>query len=412
MSSFIPKNIIPYGKQDINDEDIAAVVAVLKSDYLTQGPKVPEFEQAVANYCNAKFATATNSATSALHIACLALNVGEGDVVWTSPISFVASSNCALYCGAEIDFVDIESRNGNISVSHLSDKLKQAKISNTLPKVLIVVHLAGNSCEMETIYTLSKQYQFSIIEDASHAIGACYKDYKVGCCKYSDISIFSFHPVKIITSAEGGMALTNQTELAEKMQLYRSHGITSDTERMTEKSHGPWYYQQLTLGFNYRMTELQAALGLSQIKRLDEFVNKRNTLAQVYDQAFSNSSLTCLFPDKETFSAYHLYIVLLPQSHKDSHQHIISALRSDNIFAHVHYIPIHLQPYYQGLGFNKGDYPLAEDYYQRAISLPIYPNLNADEQQYIIHTLLSKIDVLSHQNESSTLDNNIISVAP
>lgn len=397
MPSFIPKTMIPYGKQDLSHDDITAVVDVLNSDYLTQGPKVPEFEQAIAHYCNAQFATATNSATSALHIACLALNVSENDTVWTSPVSFVASSNCALYCGAKIHFVDIDSRNGNISVQALSDKLQQAKLHNTLPKVVIVVHLAGNSCDMEAIHQLSIQYNFSVIEDASHAIGANYKGNKVGCCQFSDISIFSFHPVKIITSAEGGMALTNNIELTEKMQLLRSHGITNNTKQMTEESHGPWYYQQVSLGFNYRMTELQAALGLSQIKRLDEFVNKRNALARVYDEAFLDSELTCLLPDNDTFSSYHLYIVVLPHSQKESHKDIITSLRASNIFAHVHYIPIHLQPYYQALGFQNGDFPFAEDYYQRAISLPLYPNLTADEQQYIIHTLLSTLEQLNHK---------------
>ena len=403
MSLFIPKTMIPYGKQDLNDEDIMAVVEVLKSDYLTQGPKVPEFEQAIADYCDSTFATATNSATSALHIACLALGVGEGDTVWTSPISFVASSNCALYCGAKIDFVDININSGNLCIQSLRKKLKQAKNNKTLPKVIIVVHLAGNSCDMEAIYTLSQAYNVSIIEDASHAIGASYQDTKVGNCQFSDISIFSFHPVKIITSAEGGIALTNQVELAEKMQLYRSHGITNDTDKMTENSHGPWYYQQITLGFNYRMTELQAALGLSQIKRLDLFINKRNALARVYDEAFINSTLTCLSPNDDTFSAYHLYIVLLPKNKKNSHANIITSLRANNIFAHVHYIPIHLQPYYQDLGFKKGDFPIAEDYYQRAISLPLYPNLSTEEQQYVIKSLLS---VLSESPELSSLDNS------
>jgi len=399
MSSFTPKAMIPYGKQDLSDDDIAAVVEVLKSDYLTQGPKVPEFEQAVAQYCGAKFASATNSATSALHIACLALDVGEGDTVWTSPISFVASSNCALYCGATVDFVDIDIHSGNLCVQRLSDKLKQAKLKNTLPKVLTVVHLAGNSCDMEEIHKLSQHYHFSIIEDASHAIGASYKEYKVGCCQYSDISIFSFHPVKIITTAEGGMALTNQAELAEKMQLFRSHGITSDTGKMTETSHGPWYYQQIALGFNYRMTELQAALGLSQVKRLDEFVAKRNALAKIYDNAFANTELTYLTPKIGTYSAYHLYIVLLPEYdqalQKVKHKTIITSLRTQNICAHVHYIPIHLQPYYQqeveGLAFEQGDFPVAEQYYQRAITLPLHPKLSMEEQKYIIDTVLIEL---------------------
>ena len=391
--------MIPYGKQNLSDDDIAAVVEVLKSDFLTQGPKVPEFEQAIAQYCGAKFATATNSATSALHIACLALDVGKSDLVWTSPISFVASSNCALYCGATVDFVDIDIHNGNISVQQLSEKLKQAELNNSLPKVLIVVHLAGNSCDMQEIHTLSQHYHFTIIEDASHAIGASYKEYKVGCCQYSDITVFSFHPVKIITSAEGGMALTNQTELAEKMQLFRSHGITSDSEKMTEDSHGPWYYQQLALGFNYRMTELQAALGVSQTSRLDDFVKRRNQLAQVYDNAFANTKLTALTPKISTYSAYHLYIVLLPEYgqalQESQHKAIITALRDKNICAHVHYIPIHLQPYYQqekhGLAFKQGDFPVAEQYYQRAISLPLYPQLSEAEQKYIIKTVFIEL---------------------
>ncbi|MBU2869961.1 UDP-4-amino-4,6-dideoxy-N-acetyl-beta-L-altrosamine transaminase [Colwellia sp. E2M01] len=393
--------MIPYGKQDLNEDDIAAIVDVLKSDYLTQGPKVPEFEQAIASYCGAQFATATNSATSALHIACLALGVGQEDIVWTSPISFVASSNCALYCGANVDFVDIDIQSGNLSLLALTNKLHHAKLNNILPKALIVVHLAGNCCEMSAIYQLSLQYGFSIIEDASHAIGASYNSHKVGSCRYSDITIFSFHPVKIITSAEGGMALTNEAELAEKIQLLRNHGITNDPKVMTETSHGPWYYQQIELGFNYRMTELQAALGLSQAKRLDDFVQQRNALAQRYDQAFKNSSLTYLRPNSETHSSYHLYIVLLAQPYQDFHKEVISKLRAKNVFAHVHYIPIHLQPYYQNLGFKAGDYPIAENYYQRAISLPLYPNLSNEAQQYIIDTLLAEIQ---------TIEKNLISV--
>lgn len=396
MSTFSAKTMIPYGKQDLNDDDISAVIEVLKSDFLTQGPKVPEFEQGIASYCQAKFATASNSATSALHIACLALDVKSGDNVWTSPISFVASSNCALYCGASIDFVDIDPLTGNISLEKLTQKLNNASESKTLPKVIIVVHLAGNSCDMEAIYALSQQFGFSVIEDASHAIGAGYKTTKVGCCQYSDITIFSFHPVKIITSAEGGMALTNQAQLAEKMRLYRSHGITSDVDKMTEASHGPWYYQQIALGFNYRMTELQAALGLSQLTRLDEFVTKRNQLAKVYNQAFKESSLQTLSPNEDTLSAYHLYIVLLPETHKSVHRDIIESLRASNICAHVHYIPIHLQPYYQGLGFSQGDYENAENYYQRAISLPLYPKLGDNEQQYIIDTLLTLVNKFTH----------------
>ncbi|MEY8215312.1 MAG: UDP-4-amino-4,6-dideoxy-N-acetyl-beta-L-altrosamine transaminase, partial [Colwellia sp.] len=332
--------MIPYGRQDISDEDIRAVVAALKSDFITQGPKVAEFEQAIAKHCQynngqTPFAVATNSATSALHIACLALDVGKKDNVWTSPISFVASSNCALYCGARIDFVDIDIESGNICSKALAKKLRLAKLTNTLPKVVIVVHLAGQSCDMQAIKRLADQYHFAIIEDASHAIGASYNSFPIGSNQYCDITIFSFHPVKIITSAEGGMALTNHSELAKKMQRLRSHGITSDPDEMTEQSHGPWYYQQTMLGFNYRMTELQAALGTSQTTRLTDFVSQRNNLANVYDHAFANSSLTCLTPDSKTYSAYHLYIVLLPCNNKILHKQIITRLREKNICAHL-----------------------------------------------------------------------------
>jgi len=407
--------MIPYGKQDISDEDIAAVVAVLKSDFITQGPKVIEFEQAIAKQCQGNnnqvpFAVATNSATSALHIACLALEVTTGDVVWTSPVSFVASSNCALYCGAKVDFVDIDINSGNMCPQALADKLAQAKNNNSLPKVVIPVHLAGQSCDMKEIKALAEQYHFAIIEDASHAVGASYNDFPVGSNQYCDISIFSFHPVKIITSAEGGMALTDSAELAKKMQSLRSHGITSDQNEMTEQSHGSWYYQQLALGFNYRMTELQAALGVSQTTRLKEFVSQRNTLAKVYNEAFASSSLTLLTPKACTYSAYHLYIVLLPALNdktqsKTMHKQVITNLRAKNICAHVHYIPIHLQPYYQQstteLGFKAGDFPVAEDYYNRAISLPLYPQLTTKEQQYVINTVLNEIENLTDDNHGN-----------
>ncbi len=397
MTPFKPSSMIPYGKQDISDEDIAAVAEVLKSNFITQGPKVVEFEKAIAKRCQGSnnqipFAVATNSATSALHIACLALEVTTGDIVWTSPISFVASSNCALYCGAKVDFVDININSGNLCPKALAKKLALAKINNVLPKVVIAVHLAGQSCDMKAIKILAEQYHFSIIEDASHAIGSSYNNFPVGSNQYGDITIFSFHPVKIITSAEGGMALTNCAELAKKMRLLRSHGITSDQNEMTEQSHGPWYYQQIDLGFNYRMTELQSALGLSQSKRLNEFVEQRNKLAKTYDKAFENSSLTSLFPKEDTYSAYHLYIVLLPTSDSEKQKKIITQLRAMNICAHVHYIPIHLQPYYQNLGFKKGDFPVAEEYYSKAISLPLHPKLSHSEQQYIINTVLDVIN--------------------
>lgn len=381
--------MIPYGRQNISDKDIAAVVDVLKSDYLTQGSKVPEFETALSNYCQAKHAIAVNSATSALHIACLALDVAEGDSVWTSPISFVASANCALYCQAKIDFVDIDLASGNLCSTALKQKLAYAREQNCLPKVLIVVHLAGQSCDMESIYAITKDYGVKIIEDASHAVGGKYQVQPVGNCQYSDITVFSFHPVKIITSAEGGMALTNNDSLAKAMRQLRSHGVVSTPEEMTEPSHGPWYYQQISLGFNYRMTELQAALGLSQLSRLDNFVEKRNQLAKVYDLAFEGTALKQLTPANETVSAYHLYIVLLPFNNQEQHKDFVTDLRTKGICGHVHYIPIHLQPFYQQLGFKQGDFPNAEQYYLNAVSLPLYPDLTADDQQYIIDTVKS-----------------------
>jgi UDP-4-amino-4,6-dideoxy-N-acetyl-beta-L-altrosamine transaminase len=381
--------MIPYGKQQISDDDIDHVVKVLKSDWLTQGPMVPEFEQAILHYCQAKYAVATNSATSALHIACLALGVGKNDVVWTTPITFVASANCALYCGAAIDFVDIDGGTGNLSVAALKQKLQSAKQHNCLPKVVIAVHLAGQSCDMHAINQLAQQYHFKIIEDASHAIGGKYQQHPIGCGKYSDITIFSFHPVKIITSAEGGMALTNNEALAHKMRRLRSHGITSDAALMTEASHGPWYYQQIELGFNYRMTDLQAALGVSQAKKIDTFVQKRNQLAQIYNHALLNSRFKPLEQHPECYSAYHLYIVQMKDGNEAQHKDIICQLRAQGICAHLHYIPVHLQPYYQQLGFKKGDFPQAEQYYKQAISLPLYPDLSKENQQYIIDTLLT-----------------------
>ena len=380
--------VIPYGKQSISQDDINAVIDVLKSDWLTQGPAVPAFESAIAEYCGAHYACATNSATSALHIACLALGVGKGDIVWTSPISFVASSNCALYCGADIDFVDIDLETGNMSVAALQEKLALAKQNQQLPKVVIPVHLAGQSCDMAAINALAKEYGFKVIEDASHAIGAKYKDKPVGSCVYSDITVFSFHPVKIITSAEGGMAVTNCAELNKKMSRLRSHGITNIPEEMTEPSHGPWYYQQLELGFNYRMTDMQAALGLSQLKQLDNFVSVRNDIATTYNHAFANSTVAHLTQSNDCYSSYHLYIVRLTQCDVEKHKSVISGMREQGIIAHLHYIPIHLQPYYQALGFSDGDFPNAESYYKQAVTIPLHPTMTADEQQLVINTLI------------------------
>ncbi|PKG81130.1 UDP-4-amino-4,6-dideoxy-N-acetyl-beta-L-altrosamine transaminase [Colwellia sp. 75C3] len=380
--------MIPYGKQDINQADIDAVVDVLTSERLTQGPVVPEFEKKTLTHCQSRFAIASNSATSALHIACLSLGITKGDIVWTSPISFVASANCALYCNADIDFVDIDPVTGNMSVSALALKLKKAKKNNALPSAIIPVHLAGQACDMEVIYLLAQEFGFKIIEDASHAIGGYYQDSPVGSCKFSDITVFSFHPVKIITSAEGGMALTNDKKLAKKMRSYRSHGIVNSEEDFKKETHGPWYYEQQSLGFNYRMTELQAALGVSQLNRLSTFVEKRHQLAQIYDQAFKAENLSSLHQSSDSVSSYHLYILLLPTSKSDLQRKLFEYLRAKEIFVQIHYIPIHLQPYYTKLGFNVGDFPNAEAYYKRAISLPLHPNLQPKEQTYIINNVI------------------------
>ncbi|PCJ50616.1 MAG: UDP-4-amino-4,6-dideoxy-N-acetyl-beta-L-altrosamine transaminase [Gammaproteobacteria bacterium] len=370
--------MIPYGKQDINQQDIDAVIDVLKSDFLTQGPQVPAFEQAMQKQCNAKHAIAVNSATSALHIACLALGVSKGDLVWTTPISFVASANCALYCGASVDFVDIDAVTYNLCSAKLEEKLIYAKANNLqLPKVLILVHLSGEPCEMLEISKLAKEYHFSIIEDASHAIGSEYKGNKIGSCQFSNITVFSFHPVKIITAGEGGVATTNDVELADKMLLFRGHGITRDTQQMVGESHGDWYYQQITLGYNYRMTELQAALGLSQLNRLEAFVERRNVIAEYYDQELQNLPIHLPTQKSEHKSSRHLYIIRLElQKISHSHKGVFNAIREKGVGVNLHYIPIHLQPYYQGLGFKEGDFPTAEKYYREAISIPLYPQMS------------------------------------
>jgi len=380
--------MIPYGKQHIDHTDIAAVLDVLKSDWLTQGPAVPAFESAIAQYCNVNFAVAVNSATAGLHIACMALGVSYDDWVWTSPNSFVASANCALYCGAKIDFVDIDIENGNMSVAALEQKLKQARARNTLPKVVIPVHFAGQSCDMQAIAALAAEYGFHIIEDASHAIGARYLDEPVGNCRYSDICIFSFHPVKIITTGEGGMATTQDSVLARKMQMLRSHGITSVESEFSEPSHGAWYYQQHMLGFNYRLTDMQAALGLSQLGRLDQFVTARQQLVAKYDSAFANNTaLQPLTQHPSTYSSYHLYVVRLTNQTQAQHKECIRYLRHQGIVGHVHYIPIYLQPYYQQLGFKAGYCPHAEKYYQQAVTLPLYPELTSEQQAIVISEL-------------------------
>jgi UDP-4-amino-4,6-dideoxy-N-acetyl-beta-L-altrosamine transaminase len=380
--------MIPYGKQDINQSDVDSVVNVLQSDFLTQGTQVLLFEKKVARYCDAKYGVAVNSATSALHVACLALGLKEGDWLWTSPNSFVASANCGLYCGAQVDFVDIDSQTYNLSVEKLEDKLIQAKQENILPKIVIPVHFAGQSCDMEKIYSLSKKYGFKIIEDASHAIGGKYKDKPIGNCQYSDITVFSFHPVKIITTAEGGLSVTNSKELSSKMQLYRSHGITRDKRSMTKEPDGDWYYQQTNLGFNYRMTELQAALGANQMKRLDEFVSKRHILQERYDLFLRNFPLRIPFQDENNYSALHLYPIQINLNKvSKSRKKIYNELREGGIGVNVHYIPIHTQPYYLQFGFKEGDFPNSENYYSKAISIPLFHGMTIKQQNLIINTL-------------------------
>lgn len=380
--------MIPYGKQDIQQQDIDAVTEVLQSDFLTQGPQVPLFEAKINEIVQSTYAVAVNSATSALHIACLALGVGEGDIVWTSPITFVASANCALYCGASIDFVDIDQHTYNLCPIKLEKKLQQAKQQNKLPKVVIPVHLAGQSCDMQKIHQLSLEYGFKIIEDAAHAIGGSYQDKPIGNCQYSDITVFSFHPVKIITTAEGGVVTTNNSILAAKMQRLRSHGITRDESLMTEPSHGDWYYQQLELGFNYRMSDLHAALGLSQLKRLTEFVVKRKEIAEIYNQQLSELPIILPKQLSSTSSSWHLYIIQLERDKIDkTHQQVFNELRGSGVGVNLHYIPVHLQPYFQKLGFKKGDFPIAEKYYIQSISIPVYAQLTVDMQNKVIETL-------------------------
>jgi UDP-4-amino-4,6-dideoxy-N-acetyl-beta-L-altrosamine transaminase len=380
--------MIPYGRQDITQADIDAVVAVLRSEHLTQGPQVPLFEQAVASHVGAKHGLAVNSATSALHIACLALGLKPGDWLWTSPVTFVASANCALYCGAQVDFVDIDPRTYNLCPQALERKLQVAQQQGKLPKVVVPVHLCGQPCDMAAIHALSLQYGFKIIEDASHAIGGRYQGEFIGNGRFSDITVFSFHPVKIITTAEGGMAMTNSDELAHKMALLRSHGITRDPAHMTHEPDGPWYYQQIDLGYNYRMTELQAALGVSQMTRLDDYVARRHALARRYDTLLADLPLTIPWQHPDSYSGLHLYVVRLKLDQiTKTHREVFEALREQGIGVNLHYIPVHTQPYYQSMGFESDDFPLAHQYYCEAISIPMHTNLEEQDLLRVANAL-------------------------
>lgn len=384
--------MIPYGRQDISEADIEAVAAVLRSDFLTQGPAVPRFEARVAEHVGSAHAVAMSNATAALHVACLALGLGPGDWLWTTPITFVASSNAGLYCGAKVDFVDIDPVSYNLSVPALERKLEIAAREGRLPKVVVPVHLSGEPCDMAAIAALGERYGFRIIEDASHAIGGKYRGEFIGNCRYSDITVFSFHPVKIVTTAEGGMALTQDSDLAERMALLRSHGITRDQARMDGESDGPWYYQQVELGFNYRMTDMQAALGVSQMDRLDAYVARRHAIAARYDALLADLSVTTPVRHPDGYSGMHLYVIRVPQTRANwSRREVFDRLRAAGIGVNVHYIPVHTQPYYRAMGFLAGDYPEAERYYAEAISLPMFPTMTDAQQEQVVAAVAEAI---------------------
>lgn len=378
------KNLIPYGKHSVDEQDIASVVDVLTNKFLTQGKLVPEFESRLTSYSQSQYATSVNSGTSGLHIACLAAGVGPGDIVWTVPNSFVASANCALYCGADVDFVDIDRQTRNISVAALEEKLSRAASEKRLPSVLIVVHFAGLSCEMEPIKVMCSEYDVILVEDAAHGLGGDYLGSKIGSCTFSDMTVFSFHPVKSITTAEGGAVLTNNEELHKKLQLYAKHGVTRDPSQMLGPSDGPWYYQQVALGYNYRLSDIHAALGISQMDKLDKFIAKRKRLAERYNELLKELPLKLPVDHQRANSAWHLYMVELIEHDRSS---VFSALVQKGIGVNVHYIPIHLQPYYQDLGFKAGDFPNAEHFYQNALTIPLFPSMNADEQDTVIKSL-------------------------
>ncbi|MES2854616.1 MAG: UDP-4-amino-4,6-dideoxy-N-acetyl-beta-L-altrosamine transaminase [Bdellovibrionota bacterium] len=386
------QKLIPYGRQSIQKSDVEAVTRVLLSDWLTQGPAIEEFEKTTASYCGVQHAIAVSNATAGLHIACLALGVGPGDIVWTSPNSFVASSNCALYCGAEIDFVDIEPTHFNMSVEKLQEKLVSAKKAGRLPKIVIPVHFSGHSCEMKRIAELSKEYGFSVIEDASHALGGSYRGKKVGSCEFSDMTVFSYHPVKMITTGEGGAVLTRSSDLAHKLKQLRSHGITRETSRMEDESHGPWYYEQTSLGFNYRMTDIQAALGTSQMSCLDRFVSRRRELVANYAGALAGLPVQLPSEADGVSNSYHLYVVKLEDRIASKRRKIFESLRADGILVNVHYIPIHTQPYYRKLGFSAGMFPESERYYAGAISLPMFPDLSDKDQAFVVERLKAALE--------------------
>ena len=383
MNSFIP-----YGRQDISQQDIDAVIDVLRSDWITQGPAITRFEKAVADYCGVKYAVAVTSATAALHIACLAADLGSGDIIWTSPNTFVASANCGLYCGAEVDFVDIDPRTYNLSIEALERKLDLAKQQGKLPKVVVPVHFSGQSCQIDRIAEFAEHYGFQVIEDASHAIGANYRGKPVGSCAFSDMAVFSFHPVKIITTGEGGMVLTNREDLYEKLIRLRTHGITRNPDLMQEESHGLWYYQQLELGFNYRITDIQAALGASQMQRLEEFVARRRVLAARYHELLQDFPILLPWQHPDTESSWHLYVIRLQlEKINKTHRQVFEELRQAGIGVNLHYIPVHTQPYYQKLGFEWGDFPQSEQYYREAISIPLYAGLTQEDQNRVIESL-------------------------
>jgi UDP-4-amino-4,6-dideoxy-N-acetyl-beta-L-altrosamine transaminase len=379
---------IPYGRQDISPEDVEAVVQVLRSDWITQGPAIARFEEAVAQYCGVRYAVAVTSATAALHLSCLAAGLGAGDMLWTSPNTFVASANCGLYCGADVDFVDIDPHSYNLSVAALEEKLLETQRRGRVPKLLVPVHLAGQSCEMEQIGVLARRYGVTVLEDASHGIGARYQGKPVGCCEYSDMAVFSFHPVKIITTGEGGMVVTNRQDLYERLIRLRTHGITRREDWLTEASHGPWYYQQLELGFNYRMTDIQAALGASQMGRLDEFVVRRRGLARRYDALLQGLPIGLPVQGAEMESSWHLYVIRLQlETLEKTHRQVFEGLRSAGIGVNLHYIPVHTQPFYRQRGFAWGDFPEAERYYGEAISLPLYFGLTESAQDRVVAVL-------------------------